>query len=429
VRRPSGGAERVLGGLAVQAVSSYLTLIIAGRILGAAEFTGIAALYALLSAVASGLFQPLEQEIARRRGRERETGQVEVALLRRATLAGLGLATGTVALALLLWAPAVRLLGNEALLLAAFCLGLPGYAVCFVVRGMLSGSRRLGRYGLQMAVEGAFRLIGLGVLAMLGVNSAAAFGWLFAAAPWIAVAVSVAGLRRQPAPSSLQAPAAPLLAPLVLLLVSSTAAQLLIGAGPLTAQLLASPVDQARTGAFLAALVVVRLPVLLFSAVQPSVLPALSAHTAAGRRVEFGSLLRRVLAGTTLLGVVNLIGFTVLGPWVVRLAFGADFTLPAGVFALMALSVGFFLTGLVLGQGVLALGEHRSVSVGWLLGLVGLVAGLGLGDDPILRAILGLLVGGAFVTASFAFRLLRTLRRWQAGTVPDNALANPVVAS
>jgi O-antigen/teichoic acid export membrane protein len=410
MKHAAGAARPVLVGLVVLAISSYLTLILAGRILGAAQFSGIAALYALLTAVATGLFQPIEQEISRRRGREWETHSAERTLVVRAARIALGLAAGTIALALLLNHQAVGLLGHEPQLLAAFCVGLPGYALCFVVRGMLAGNRQLNRYGIQLAVEGTSRLLGLAVLAFAGVSSSVAYGWLFAAAPWIAVAACLVGWR--PGHQASQpAPAVPLLAPLSLLLISALSAQLLIGAGPLTAQLFATAADQARVGAFLAALVVVRLPVLLFTAVQPSLLPSLSAHAAVGRRKEFRTLLAQVLAGTVAVGLVNLAGIVLLGPWFLRVAFGGGFTLSAALLALMSVSVGLFLMALVLGQGVLALGNHRGVTAAWLSGLAGLAIGIGFGTDPVVRATLGLLVGAAFVVVSFGGLLWRSTRR------------------
>jgi len=220
MKHAAGAARPVLVGLVVLAISSYLTLILAGRILGAAQFSGIAALYALLTAVATGLFQPLEQEISRRRGREWETHSAERTLVVRAARVGLGLAAATIALALLLNRQAVGLLGHEPQLLAAFCVGLPGYALCFVVRGMLAGNRQLNRYGTQLAVEGTSRLLGLAVLASAGVSSSVAYGWLFAAAPWIAVAACLVGWRPGEQASQ-RAPAVPLLAPLSLLLISA----------------------------------------------------------------------------------------------------------------------------------------------------------------------------------------------------------------
>jgi O-antigen/teichoic acid export membrane protein len=434
----------VVIGLGIQAVTAYATLILAGRILGAAEFAGLAALYTLLASVGTGLFQPLEQEVARRRGQERETGQVERTLLRRALVFGLTLCLFAVLVALGLHGATVRLLGERPQLLAALCVALPGYALCFVCRGALSGRRRLVRYGLQLSVEGTFRLLGLGVLTVVGVHSAAAYGWLFALAPWVAVAVSVAGLRpgspqSTPDGSVATSPVAtlpanagrarPLVAPLLLLLASTLAAQLLIGAGPVTAQLFAGAADKARAGAFLAALVVVRLPVILFAAIQPSLLPAMASHVAAGRKAAFTSVLGKVLIAMCFLGVVTVVGTSALGPWGLTVLFGPDYVLPSSVFLLMGLSVGLYMVSGVLGQAILALGEHRFVAAGWLVGLVGLGLGTALADDAILKATLGLLVGAAAVAATFTAILLLALHRWHpAPTIGGAVISAPALA-
>ena len=71
----------------------------------------------------------------------------------------------------------------------------------------------------------------------------------------------------------------------------------------------------------------------------------------------------------------------------------------------MGVSVGLFLESRVLGQAVLALGKHRSVAVGWLTGLVGLAVGPAFGDDAILKANLGLLVGTAASATAFTLLL------------------------
>ena len=410
-----GQALNVLIGLAIQAATAYLTLIFIGRILGAARFGGIAALYALMTSIATGLFQPLEQEVARRKGHERETGSPDRTLPRRVLRFGTYLSLVVVAIALILRDVSIHLLGDEPQLLAAFCVALPGYALCYISRGFLSGSRRLARYGLQLAVEGAFRLAGIGVLVLFGLRSVAAFGWLFAAAPWVALACSMPGVR--PAPRS-QEPRAdrvpqPLVVPLILLLVSALAAQALIGAGPISARLFAGPGDQSRAGAFLAALVVVRLPIVLLTAVQPSMLPTMAAHTTAGRAGAFRSLLAKVLAAMGLIAFLTTLATSILGPWALKLLFGQDYVLSRAVFLLMGISVGLFMAASVLGQAVLTLGEHRSVAIGWLTGVTGMVLGTMLVGDPILKATMGLLVGAAAATVTFALLLWRALLRWQ----------------
>ena len=101
-----------------------------------------------------------------------------------------------------------------------------------------------------------------------------------------------------------------------LLLISSLAAQLLVNAGPVIVQFLATPAERARVGAFLAALVVVRIPVFLFTAVQPSFLPAMARHAARDRRSDFVRLTRRVLSVCLALTVVSTVHGDRRGPGV-----------------------------------------------------------------------------------------------------------------
>jgi O-antigen/teichoic acid export membrane protein len=406
------GALPVGVGLAVQAVTAYLTLIAAGRLVGAAEFGGLAALYVLLSTVPPGLFLPLEQEIARRRGRERTTGRRDPTLVRRAVVLGGSLSAVVLTVVAVLWTAAAGVLDGQPQLLAAFCLGLPGYALCHISRGVLAGAHRLRRYGAQLAVDSTFRLVGLLLLAALGVRSATAYGWLFGIAPFVGLAGSMIGFRE---PARETSPAQPLAGPLAWLLTGSIATQLLIGAGPLTVQLFTDKADAARAGAFIAALVLVRLPLVLFSAVQPSMLPAMSADVAGGRQTAFTRRFTRVLAVMIALALLTTAGFSAAGPWGLALLFGSDFVLSWSVFLLMGLAVSLVLVAIVLGQVILALGAHRYVATGWLAGLGGLGVGLVLAHDALLRANLGLLVGGGAVALTFALLLPRALRRPQPG--------------
>ena len=49
----------LVAGLGVLAGTSYITLILAGRLLGAPAFAGISVLYVLVSSFATGLFLPV----------------------------------------------------------------------------------------------------------------------------------------------------------------------------------------------------------------------------------------------------------------------------------------------------------------------------------------------------------------------------------
>jgi O-antigen/teichoic acid export membrane protein len=406
--------------------TSYLTLILAGRLLGAASFAGISVLYVLVSSLASGIFLPVEQEIARRRGHERGTGTFDPTLIRRAVAISM-IAVGAACLVAVAAHPvSLKLLGGNVSLLAALCVGLPGYACCFISRGVFAGTGELGRYGLQLSVEGGFRLAGMVGLVLAGSRSVAAVGWLFGAAPWIALAASLVG-RHAPLPRAAAvsfARGGPLVSALGLLLVSSIAAQLLMNAGPVIIQLFATSAERARAGAFLAALVVVRMPVFLFTAVQPSFLPAMATHAAADRKADFVALTRRVLTICLVLTVVSTVVARAMGPMLIRVFFGFHEGLSPGTFLAMGLSVGLYLAAMILAQALLGRGLHAWTTAGWLLGVAGMVAGAAFPGIAVDRATTGFLSGAVVAACAFAVLLAAALRRWPS---PDasNTVSQP----
>jgi O-antigen/teichoic acid export membrane protein len=405
----------LIAGLAVQAGTSYVTLILAGRLLGAASFAGISVLYVLVSSLATGMFLPVEQEIARRRGHERGSGTFDPALVRRAVVVSMTAAIAACLVAVAAHPVSLRLLGGNGGLLAALCAGLPGYACCFASRGVFAGTGELGRYGLQLGVEGGFRLAGMLGLVLIGLHSAAAVGWLFGAAPWIALAASLIGRKAHlPRASVAITRGGPLVSALGLLLISSLAAQLLANAGPVIIQLLATPAERARAGAFLAALVIVRIPVFLFTAVQPSFLPAMAAHAAVDRRSDFVRLTRRVLTTCLLLTVVSTVVAMLLGPMAIRVFFGFREGLSPVTFLAMGVSVGLYLTAMILAQALLGRGKHAWTTAGWLVGLAGMAAGTAFAGSAVSRATTGFLSGAIAAACMFAVLLGAALQRWPA---------------
>jgi O-antigen/teichoic acid export membrane protein len=403
----------LIAGLGVLAGTSYVTLVLAGRLLGAAAFAGISVLYVLLSSFAIGIFLPVEQEIARRRGHERGSRTFDPTLIRRAVVVSMVAAIAICLVAVAARPVSLRLLGGNWNLLAALCAGLAGYACCFVSRGVFAGSRELGRYGLQLGVEGSFRLAGMLCLVLAGWHSVAAVGWLFGAAPWIALAASLAGRTASlPRARASIALGGPLVSALGLLLISSLAAQLLMNAGPVIIQLLATPAERGRAGAFLAALVMVRIPVFLFTAVQPSFLPAMATHAARDRKADFVRLTRRVLVTCLVLTVLSTMVATALGPMLIRVFFGFREGLSPVTFLAMGLSVGLYLVAMVLAQALLGRGLHAWTTAGWLFGLAGMVAGTVFPGTAVDRATTGFLSGAVVAACAFAVLLAAALRRW-----------------
>jgi O-antigen/teichoic acid export membrane protein len=409
----------LVAGLAIQAGTAYVTLILAGRMLGAAKFAGISALYVIITSLATGMFLPVEQEIARRRGHERGSATFDPTLIRRAVLASMAAAAVVSLIAVAAHPLSLRLLGGNWYLVAALCLALPGYAGCFASRGVFAGTGELDRYGLQLGVEGSCRLVGILALLLVGWHSVAAIGWLFGLAPWIALGASLIA-RHAPlvAPNVTIVRGGALVSALGLLLVSSVAAQLLVNAGPVIVQLLATPAERARAGAFLAALVMVRIPVFLFTAVQPSFLPAMATHAATDRKADFVRLARRVLTICLALTVVSTIVATALGPALVRFFFGFTQGVSSATFLAMGLSVGLYLAAMILAQAVLGRGKQAWTTAGWLIGLAALLLGTLFASSAVGKATSGFLSGAVAAACTFAVLLAIALRRW---TTPQPA--------
>ena len=107
-------------------------------------------------------------------------------------------AGSAVALALAAYPVTVRTLGDRGWLVVSLCLALPGYAAWFAVRGELAGQGRLSRYGAQLVVDGASRLVGAGVLVLVDETTTAAFGLLFGLSPWVTLALTLPGWRISP---------------------------------------------------------------------------------------------------------------------------------------------------------------------------------------------------------------------------------------
>ena len=415
LRNAVGSSIWLLVGLGLQAGTTYLALILVGRLLGPALFGAISALYVLLSSVATGMFLPVEQEIARRRGVERSTGLRDPTLIFRTTMRAAALALAVDAVALAAYPITLRILGEQVWLLVALCIALPGYACCFVSRGSFAGSRALARYGVQLSVEGIIRLIIILGLTLASTDSVAWVGWTFAAAPWIALVVSLVGYVTLTAPfrhKHADGRGDALGRALGLLLVSSLASQLLVNAGPVVVQLVARPSERASAGAFLAALVVVRVPVFLYTAVQPSFLPAMAAHAAGDRRTDFLVLTRRVLLSCAALTVVSTILLAAVGPSLIATLFQFPQELSSWTFAATGVAAGLFLAATIMAQALLGRGRHAAIAAAWLVGIAGLVAGTAWPADAVGRATHGFLFGSIIAAAMFSILLARELRGW-----------------
>lgn len=366
------GFLAVAVGLGVYGLASYAYLAVAGRALGTVSFAPLSVLWTLLNAVGIGLFLPFEQELGRTTASLRARGRGNGPAVRTVAGSGAVLLGGAALLCLVTWPLlTARLFHGHAVLVPLLVGGLAGMAVAYGARGLLAGNGRYPAYGAQLAVDGALRIGSVAALAGLGVREVGAYALVLVVAPVLAVLLTTrpAGLVVPGDPADVGA----LRRAVAALVVASLVSQVLANVGPLVVQLRASPQEEVLTGQFTAALMIARVPVFMFAAVQAVLLPGLASLLGSGDVRGYRRRLVLVAGVTAALAAVGTLAVGVWGDALVPLLFGDGFEIDGGVITLIALSGGLFMLAQVAAQALLALAGERAVGTGWALGLVALL--------------------------------------------------------
>lgn len=417
IRRPLNvstlpvGTLSIGAGLCVLGLTVYAFLTVSARALGAERYAALSALWALVFLVGPGAFFPVEQEVSRAVAARVSSGEGIAPALRRAGFAAIGMATGLALLAGVLARPLLDdVFDNQVLVLVGFVTSLFGYAAAHLGRGVLSGLGRFRAYAVLLGAEGALRLAAAVTLVALGVRTAGPLALVVGVAPFAAVAVAMTCQRGILTPGP-PAPWAELSRSLGFLLLASLLAQVLIHAGPLVVKLLAVDDSKELTARFFAGVMVTRVPLFLFFALQAAVLPRLVSFVALGDRPGFRQTLNRLLAVVGALGAGSVAGAFLFGQEVVELLFGHGFVLDDRGLALLAASTAGIMIALSLGQALVALDGQAVAAACWALGVIAFVMVIGIGQDVLLRVELGLVAGSAAVAMAMAFSLRSPLHR------------------
>lgn len=420
------GTVAVGAGVAIAGVTAYAFLAIAARALGTHRYAPLSTLWALIFVVGPGLFLPLEQEVGRALASRRVRGEGGAPLIRRAAVLGTTMAVAISLLALTVGRPLLnQLFDGQTLLALAFVLALGGYSAEFLLRGMLSGNGRFVGYGVVVGGEASLRCFAVVGLAILGVKVAGLYGLTIVAGSILAVGFV---LRNQPG-LYLPGPPAPwreLTGNLGYLLTGSMLAAFLVNAGPLTIKLIAGPAEHDAAGVFLSGLIIARIPLFFFQAVQAALLPRLAALASADRHTEFRHGFGRLLALVAVVGGISIGGFALLGPFTLRVLFGRGFVLSHEDMAALAAASAVYMLALALAQALIALEEHGRSALGWLVGVATFVAcTMALQHLALLRRVeLALIASSATAALTMAALLVPELSR-QDGD--DNADARSTV--
>ena len=251
-------------------------------------------------------------------------------------------------------------------------------------------------------------------LAVAGVAAAGAYGLAVAVSPLFAVAYVYrrGRLATDDGPPATWREVTPNLG---WLLLGSVFAASLLNAGPIAASLLAEDSEKELVTQFGYGVLLARIPLFLFQAVQAALLPRLSRLAARGELIEFRSGLKRLMIAVLVVGVCGTIGAFVLGSWAIEIVYDAE--LSGRTLAVLALGSACYMVALATAQAVIALKGHALVSVGWGIGTVVFVLGTAFASDDLFRRVeIGLLASSIASMISFGVALKYKL---DSGVVPD----------
>jgi O-antigen/teichoic acid export membrane protein len=395
------GMLRLGIGTAVVGLASYIHLAVAGHVLDPAGKSAVSVLWTLAFSIGYSISMPLEQEIARIVAGEVERGRGTSGVARRGLLVAAAILGVT---ALVLAAVSVpladALFDHQLPMVAALGGAFAGLAGTSAYRGVLAGHGEFGIYSRVLTIDGTLRIVLAAAFAVGGVKSALWYSLILTIAPLVSRAVTTPAVRRVVTPGG-EVAWSVLYRGLGLLAGSMLLSQVVLNVAVINVKLL-EPGKVALVSALLAALVLARVPLFVFGALQSVLLPGLATAHASGDAAGFRALLRRSTMIVVFLGTAGGIGCVVIGPWSVRTLFGMTGEIGWSDFLWLSLGSLFYMQAMVLGQALTAQNRHRVQMFAWIAGTAALaVVTFGPGGIST-RVELAYAVGSAVTTAAMA---------------------------
>lgn len=430
-------------GIAVASVLTFAYFSIASHVLGAVAAKRVDLVWSVMFVIVAVIYRPIEQLLARTIADRRARGISGHPLRVPATIqAGFALAF------LLLSVTLHRRLAPHAFngsntLYWILVTGTLAYAGSYFARGWLAGHQYFGLYSGLVLIEAAVRVcFALAVAVGLAYGeSAVALG--MAAAPLVSLIVipsAAARERRARGPGADLAdtgplPAHPTVADADAALqgpaaagVEEAAADLSMrrGAGfafsvsgiQLSEQVLltaaviivaATSANRALAGIVFNVLLVARAPLLLFQAIQTSLLPHLAGLVVTGGSVAFARSIHVTVRAIAAFAAAVVLGLFTVGPFVMGHVFGQHYTYGRIGLALVGLGMGLHLVSGTLNQAALARDQALGAAYCWLTAATLFTVWLLLG--PVSDQLLRFEVGYLGATALLALALWALYRR------------------
>jgi O-antigen/teichoic acid export membrane protein len=404
------GSFTIGSGLLVGGVSIYVFFRLGQEALGQDGFKPIVSLWFVMFALVPGFFLPLEQEVSRSVAHRRALGDGVRPVVRKvAPVAAAITLLLVVAVALARTRLTNDLFEGSAVVTLALVIALVGYAPFHIARGICSGLGHFRIYSLMIALDGLLRVIACAVFLLAGLDRVGPYALMVAVVPLV-IAVGAFGsgrLRTSPGTPASWGELAPNLGWLLLGTLCSGA---LINAGPLTVDLLGEGTAPEVVTRFGNAVLLARIPLFLFQAVNAAMLPRLTQLVTLRDDTEFRAVLRRLFTLVGGVGVIGVVGAFIAGPWVLDLVY--DGGIDRRTITLLAFASAVYMLAQACAQSVLSMSGHVFVAVGWVTSFASFVATAAWSsDDLFLRVELALITSAAVALAIFMFGLRRYFAR------------------
>jgi O-antigen/teichoic acid export membrane protein len=352
---------RVGTATAVTAVCGYAVVYLAARDLAPAGFSVFAVFwgaFGLVTGAANGLLQETTREV-RAAGYAEMLPDARTHPLRVAALVGIG-AAAVIAGSSPLWSGRVFAQAHW-LSVALLSVGLAGFCLHATLLGMLAGTNRWTQYGSLMVTDAVIRvavatatvLIGWGLVGFLWATVAGALAWL----------IMIAASPTTRAAAGLLTPggAATFLRGAAHSITAAGASAILVMGFPVLLKVTSSQLG-AEGGVVILAVTLTRAPLLVpLTAMQGNLI----AHFVDQRTAR----LRALLAPAGLVAAVGAVGVLaagLVGPWLLRAAFGPDYHTAGALLAWLTAAALAIAMLTLTGAATVAAALHRSYALGWV---------------------------------------------------------------
>ncbi len=408
------GTLPVGGGLLVAGIASYAFFKVGVIALGEDGFKPISSLWFATFFLAPGFFLPLEQELGRALAHRRGMNQGGRPVVRRVVPLA-AMLTAIVCSVIVISSGSItsNFFEGDWVITAALIVGFISYAPAHLARGICSGHGRFASYGIVMGADGAARIIGCLALWAGGVTNTGAYAFTVALAPLVGVAIVFArgDLKTEDGPPAEWSEVTPNLG---WLLLGSVFAAGLVNAGPIAVDLLKKDQDNGFVTRFSYGVLLGRVPLFLFQAVQAALLPRLARLAVRNEIAEFRQGFKKLMLVVLGVGTLGVASAALLGPFILKKVYDAE--LSTRTITMLVFGTALYMVALTIAQAIIALHGHALVALGWCAGMVAFVLVTWLGShDVYLRVEMGLVASSVAATVVFGFALRERLR---VGIVP-----------